>query len=269
MNSFILLDGALLNGHADLSALINSGAAVAAYADLGEEAALAGPVVCDSPSITAPEKFTDRMQERAWRYGYAHINTPASMPHLMEHLASIQYIHTRDGQKFFLRYADARALHNVWHVLTAGQQQSLMGPIALWTMHDAHRQIQLTAPDTTRSTQLPASLVLNEAATEKLTDLSWGWNLLQAAQEAESSVINRGTDAQLLDWAAQASALVAQQGGTRFSIEVALVVAFITSLGTAGRDTSFQNVALSAMQMNQYEPIYDWCDKFDSTGTPA
>jgi hypothetical protein len=236
MNQFLLLDGALMRGIIDCSPLLQGPTAEAIYGDLGLEAASAGPILTIEQIAPNEQSQTTTADRRAWQYGRAQISALDDLLSVASHLRAHRYLFTHDGQRFFLRYADARSLLVVWSILDKQQRQTLLGPIKRWEVRDSEdRPVALEASVANEASD--AEIVLNGLATEALTQAMWPWNLLAAAEEADSSIVERDSDADKLLWCQRASALARRgHSSCAFAVETAVAVALIRSGGQASRN---------------------------------
>jgi hypothetical protein len=259
MNRFQLVDGALVGEFVDAAALMGRGDVTAVYTDLGASAAQAGPWLAPVGAVvlSRPEDNTRLKQARALRYGFAELSAPCTSEELLLHLREQRYVQTADGQRFFFRYADARAFRAMWAVLTPTQRHRLMGPIEQWAVKDEDEQLCLHhAPKVAEGT--PSSLMLSEAATDSLTKSMWPWVLLSAAEEADASTVARGSDGEKVRWAVAVSATCTRHGPAPFSVETVAAVAYILSDGRAGSDPEFVSRLQSCCRDRDPGALLQW-----------
>jgi hypothetical protein len=264
MREYLLLDGALVRGLVDCTALLADPATLSIYADLGAEAAAVGPILTtqDRDAVLRSEALAEAgaIERRHWRYGHALLRTQADEQGLGAHLRERRYLKTRDGQRFFLRYADARALLALWPALTGSQRADLLGPIAQWTVHDARgAPVTLEAAGLERPAA-SATLVLRPAALDQLTQAMWTWNLLAAAEEVDASLVERETDADSLAWCEQASALANAPTRCSFAVETMVAVALLRSRGWAVESASFADALKEARFSSDTRPLQRWIE---------
>jgi hypothetical protein len=259
MNRFQLVDGALVGEFVDAAALMGRGDVTAVYADLGASAAQAGPWLAPVGAVvlSRPEDDTRLRQARAVRYGFAELLAPCSSEELLLHLREQRYVQTADGQRFFFRYADARAFRAMWSVLAPAQQHRLMGPIEQWVVKDEDGQLCMHDARKVAKNG-PTNLMLNEAATDSLTQSMWPWVLLSAAEEADASTVAHGNDGQKVRWAIAASAACTRHGPAPFSVETVAAVAYILSDGRAGADSEFVSKLQSCCRDRDPGALLQW-----------
>jgi hypothetical protein len=156
-----------------------------------EQAAAVGPVLVSH--CTYADQLVAQMQadeNRAW--AVATLHTQAEFRTLAQHLAAIRYLHTRDGQRYYLRYADSRCLVALWSVLTSSQQYALLGPVRRWAYTDRqvrHQVISLgDAPSTVTVVRPSGQLRLNDQQLGSLLERTWPDQLLYSATEQQPEI---------------------------------------------------------------------------------
>jgi hypothetical protein len=256
----LLLDGALFSTVCDLPRLVKETQATALYADLGEDAALVGPLLLDAAHAhLLPSTFADAIAaKRAQRFGIAELCADVPMARIAEHLRRIRHLHTADGQRFFLRCADSRGLACLWDVLQPQQREALLGPILRWQIRgedDASRVLRHDAQDTAQAA-LP--LVLNDQALSRFAELALPWQLMIAAEEAHASLVHFADDSRL-EFTRQALAWAEQsEHDVGFTLQTALVVAFTMTQGYASHHAGFSTAWSDASRSNDPQPLYRW-----------
>ncbi|RTL30436.1 MAG: DUF4123 domain-containing protein [Burkholderiales bacterium] len=106
-----------------------------------DQAASVGPVLLGRSTLA--DSIVAALQAdvaRAWAISTLH--TDVGIDALEHHLATLCYLHTQDGQRYFLRYADSRCLVALWSVLSESQQRALCGPIDRWFYIDRQGHAQ-------------------------------------------------------------------------------------------------------------------------------
>jgi len=264
MTDWVMFDGALMRDEIDVQHLVQSGGAVAVYADFGEEAAAAGPVLMPAdlaPSVRS-EPRASLASLRARRYGRAALTTDVTVEELAAHLRSIRSLHTADGQRFFFRMADSRSLEMLWTVLDEQQRGALLGPVAAWSFTDASGVSITFSRQQDRVSPAPLPMRLTDAALHRLTELSWPWQLLVAAEDAGAEIPSDASDRYLLDLVSEATRMVREAGAQAgFAVETSLAVALITTRGTASQNPRFAVALSEARTANRPDAIYRWLDE--------
>lgn len=128
------------------------------YAEHGQEAEVVAPwLFMDSPQV--------RSQAVQWQVDARHMAGVAALEHegdslgLMQHLCAISIIKAPAGRRFYLRFADMRALADVWSVLQEDQRGWLLGPVRRWRgCRFPEVELQLSASPSTMAFRAPLSL---------------------------------------------------------------------------------------------------------------
>jgi|GEM_PF-5690604 len=261
MNEFVLVDGALARGMLDCQALLRQPGVWAIYEDLGTEAAAVGPILTTTPANMLIDAGTlanaSLPARRAWGYAHASLQTSEDAAAVVTHLRRSRYLYTQDGQRFFLRYADARCLLALWAALEEPQRKALLGPVERWTVLSADRKsVSLLASAVNQAVTTP--LKLNGRSLETLTRAMWSWSLLGAAEEADEALVEKGSDASALLWCDRATAIANEEPRSGFAVETMLAVALIRSDGRADSDATFHQALHRARQANDAHEIQRW-----------
>ena len=136
MNEFVLLDGAIWRHLQQFDALMHRANALPLYADLpSAHASQLGPWLLDADAFRA---CLPGNEPRAlpWRCGFSYLATDESRTGLAVHLESQRVIAMAEGDLYYLRYADTRALDALSRVLSPEQMQQLKGPVVRWDYLD-------------------------------------------------------------------------------------------------------------------------------------
>ncbi len=138
-NRWWLIDGALLNQapeHSDALREVTSAATL--YADLGEEAARLGPLLVSANDSTSKIIQQWKKTQPTACFGCNLLHTSANNAQLVQHFHAIRYVRPARNitKRFFLRYADNRALAALVPTLNDKQRAKLLGPITHWQWHD-------------------------------------------------------------------------------------------------------------------------------------
>lgn len=122
-----LLDGALLRDAPFWSALKTQTGSIALYADLGDDAADVGPWLVPGEAWSMPVDLP-----LPWRHGVHALSHCESRQVIQAHFEAVRYVWTDDGQRFYLRVADARTLRAAATTLPPHMQRQIRGPVAHW-----------------------------------------------------------------------------------------------------------------------------------------
>lgn len=110
---------------------------------------------------------------------------------LTEHARQLRYIKTRDGQRFYLRFADSRSFVSVWAVLSQHQQSRVLAPLLSWEYQDRQGQAVVLRSHSQTEAQIQHStlaLYLNDQQLAHLLDLIWPDQLLAGWLEDNPSL---------------------------------------------------------------------------------
>lgn len=186
----LLLDGALLRKHPLLSALKQSGTGHALYASLGADAQEVGPWLWMDKTLSDVEVL-----ELPARHGISEIHCMAGLDDLLMHFAQIRHVETHDAQRYFLRYADMRAMRAVRAALDDAQWRFLVGPITLWAYPDRHGALQLIVDEAPAFERNGLNrLRLNMKQLNALMEASLADQLCLAVEELQEDGLHPDTD---------------------------------------------------------------------------
>lgn len=162
MNQFILLDAAIWRGHSKFDELISAVGAVPLYADLpSHDARLFGPWLLDAEAFDA--SIADEAPPALpWRYGVSRLFCTATVADLGVHFETQRSIAMEAGDRYYLRYADTRALAALARVLTPVQVQQLKGPVLNWGYVDRFGEVQEFGAGAPSSGQRQTMIMLSE-----------------------------------------------------------------------------------------------------------
>lgn len=111
---------------------------------------------------------------------------------LTEHARQLRHIKTGDGQRFYLRFADARSFASVWAVLSPHQQSRVLAPLQSWEYLDRQGQAVVLRARPEALTQPSAlALHLNDQQLTHLLDLIWPDQLLAGWLEDNPSLMGQ------------------------------------------------------------------------------
>jgi hypothetical protein len=140
MNEFVLIDAAIWQSFPKFDAIARAKSATPLYADLpGARASRLGPWVLLADEFNACVTGEESC-ELPWRYGMSRLVTDATLASLTAHLESQRGIAMVEGDRYYLRFADTRAMSALARVLMPEQVQQLKGPVAHWRYRDRFGQ---------------------------------------------------------------------------------------------------------------------------------
>ena len=149
------------------------------------------------PVLVAPCAVIDQLAERlqadeARSWAACALHTQVDFGTLERHLAALCYLHTHDGQRYFLRYADSRSLVALWPVLSTSQQGALLGPVQRWVYTDRQAQrkaISLNNDASSNTATRPATqLRLSNQQLGGLLEATWPDQLLCSVSEKQPDI---------------------------------------------------------------------------------
>ena len=153
-----------------------------------EQAASVGPVLV-APCVAADQLAALLQADDARAWAVATLHAQSDFGTLEQHLVAVRYLHTQDGQRYYLRYADSRCLVALWSVLTASQQGALLGPVHGWAYTDRQAQLQAISlgqeAAKTAVNRFPAQLRLNNQQLNGLLQSTWPDQLLHSVAEQQ------------------------------------------------------------------------------------
>ncbi len=253
-HTYLLIDGAVARGSALLRRAREAGA-IALYADLGEAAAEVGPWLLPGAGLD-----TAVPAELPLRHGMSALETVAETDILVAHLHTLRYIHTADGQRFYGRYADMRALQALCRVLTDAQRHALLGPVDAWRCTDRYGRHQVLRRD-------PA-LALHEGGARLSLDDTQLAQLLRAslADQLCAALMERREPALLPDIVSEQFALIEHHAlpfihskrVERWPLQLAVARQFVLHGASLAEDAGFANAVEHASHTGAAEALDHW-----------
>lgn len=198
MSHALLVDGAMLAGRADWTRMRSERPAIPLYADLAEDAHAVGPWLIPETSL---EDFNTAEIALPARLGLSELSFDVSFEALREHLHSLRYVDTSDGQRYFLRYADMRALDALLVALDVSvRKRSLFGPLSGWRYVDRDGELKDWVkgglePVASRVTGSGLELKLDAKELSRLLDAMLADRLASALDELGESDLSPNADA--------------------------------------------------------------------------
>lgn len=214
---YLLLDGAVLHGHALMQRAQQAGA-TPLYADLGSDAGTVGPWLWPHASLAEAGSV-----ELPARQGVSELQSHCGPSDLQAHFANIRHIETHDGQRYFLRCADMRALAAMRLTLDDAQWAHLAGPIHHWAFIDRHGQRRAMVdgpPEASRRSVQGLRLTAKQLAT--LLDASLPDQLCTAVDELDEPQLTPSANPQQLDRIEAAARLIRREGIEVFALQRAI-----------------------------------------------
>lgn len=198
------------------------------YDHVGDPQAEAlGPVLAaPAPTVQDLVEQVSRDPERTWSVGS--LFADVCLKQLAQHLRSLRYVHTRDGQRYYWRFADSRCLTALWQTMSASQQTRAQGPIQRWQYVDrdgSHQQLALS-PTTSGHVDRVAggALVLSDQQLARLLDTVWPDQLLASVLEQRPDLAGQQTPAVRHHVARQTCVWLAQAKEDRYPIQQSVLL---------------------------------------------
>jgi hypothetical protein len=215
---YLLLDGAVLQGHALMQSAQQPNAGTPLYADLGSDASQVGPWLWSEMSLADAGEVKSPA-----RQGVSELHTNSGLSDLLAHFANIRHVETHDGQRYFLRYADMRALAAMRATLDDAQWAFLAGPIHHWAFidrHGEHRVMMDQAREVSRRSVRGLRLAAKQLGT--LLDAGLPDQLCLAVEELDEPSLTPSTNVQQFDRIEAAARLIRQEGIETFAVQRAI-----------------------------------------------
>jgi hypothetical protein len=200
-----------------------------------EQAAAVGPVLV-SPCTYADQLVAQLQADENRAWAVATLHTQADFRTLAQHLAAMRYLHTRDGQRYYLRYADSRCLVALWAVLTSSQQYALLGPVQRWAYTDRqvrHQVISLGDESSTVTAIRPTGqLRLNDQQLGSLLERTWPDQLLCSVIEQQPEIGRSLTSWQRYACAQRVCAWLLAKQEDRYPVQMQTLIFVLSKVGT-------------------------------------
>ncbi|MES1948702.1 hypothetical protein C84B14_15211 [Salinisphaera sp. C84B14] len=263
MTQYALFDGGVIAGTSASSTLSDHPSAHPLYADLGAEAAAVGPWLAEADAAIR-ELVTTLRADETRSVGVSVLEISAvSFSRLVDHFKSLRFIQTRSGaRKYFLRYADGRAIASLWNVLLEPQRLALLGPIAAWEFTTPHGQRKKIAATQLANDTPPAMLPI------RLNPKQFN-NLLDESRTGELLATTIDMFPELRTVPANERYGLAQQARTWLStrhiehdtLRLAVTATCLRTRGAALDDQSFEQVVSQAKETAQLDAVLAWYGK--------
>lgn len=247
----LLLDGALLQGHALMLAARATGLPL--YEDLGAAAQEVGPWLLPDVSLADVD-----LPELPVRHGMSELSTDSALGTLRAHFGAIRYIETHDAQRYFLRYADTRAVAAMKLALHETQLAVMCGPIKEWAHIDRRgkRAVLLEGLACPRSAD--SRLRLSPKQLAAVLDAGLPDQLCLALEELEEPRLSPATDVTQFERVEAAAHWLRLKGIDSFPLQRAVARQVAICGGAALSTPSFMVAVEAAQQRASAALIDDW-----------
>lgn len=251
---YLLLDGAVLRGHALMQRAQQSNAAIPLYSDLGSDACTVGPWLWPEASLADAGSV-----ELPARQGVSELRSNSGPSELQAHFANIRHIETHDGQRYFLRYADMRAMAAMRLTLDDAQWAFLAGPLHHWSFIDRHgeQRVVVDGPsEPTRRSVNSLRLAAKQLAT--LLDAGLPDQLCVAVEELDELQLTPSTNPQQFDCIEAAAQLIRHEGIEAFALQRAIARQAVLLGSAAIESPSFRDSIHAARKAGSAQAIDAW-----------
>jgi hypothetical protein len=266
----VLLDGALLHGKPTLVDFARQPELVSLYADIDEGAALVGPYLLIDKTTTDIDSMSWPLPERL---AASDLEARGSSEDMIAHLLSIRFLRLADGTKFFLRFADMRAMAETLQAVRGSYQaQQLIGPITSWRFVGRDGKVVdlvdiaaiKTAHESAKRFPRASSseVVLTERQLDGLLDGTLSDRLAHAVVEINEPNLNPVTSAEQFVLIQAAADFIRQHLVESFSMQRAIALSALTSHGRCFAEEQFAiDVRDELRHSNGAERIAAWTSK--------
>jgi hypothetical protein len=256
---YALFDGGVISQSYAITDLRHYPNARPLYADLGAEAASAGPWVAeaDAPILDLVDAIT---ADEALCVGVSILDVSADFSALENHLQWLRFIRSQSaGKKYFFRYADARALSSLWKVLTISQRSALLGPINTWQLINEHVETaNITTPkleSTSTVTELP--LRLSSAQFRMLMTFSRIGELLTTPIDTFPE-LKTVPAAQRLELTKKGQRWLSGHRIENDAIRIAVTACCLHTKGMVLTDQAFEQAVMKAQKTRKLHDVLAW-----------
>ncbi|MGV2290594.1 DUF4123 domain-containing protein [Trinickia sp. YCB016] len=258
MNEIILLDAAIWREADELEKLMRTAYAVALYADLpSAEASLFGPWLLNAADFDAIVPIEGPLP-LPWRYAVSRLSTQASLDELVAHFESQRSIAMSAGDRYYLRFADTRALATLERVLTPEQVRRLKGPVAQWRYTDRfddQREFGAGAPADVRRQKM---IVLSEQQEAMLFELQLAGALADEVVEGSGGRLEPQRLSQQYRQVEAAAAFALKHGIEPFTVQRHIAKVTVESEGVLLTNERFLARVESLRASGRWHELMRW-----------
>lgn len=258
MNEFILFDAAVCRGLSQFDDLTQTAGAVALYADLpSHDAGLFGPWLFEASAFHAivPDDIPPALP---WRYGISHLSSVAGVADLAMHFKSQRSIAMADGDRYYLRYADTRALAALKRVLTPRQMHQLKGPVARWRYLDRFDEDQEFGETVAGDLCRREMIVLSDEQSTNLLEQQLAALLADEIDTTSDGVLDPHRVAAQYQHVEEAAAFVLSHGIEPFEVQRHVAAVTVETGGTLLTDKQFLDHVRSLQGAARWQELLKW-----------
>ncbi|MFL9857200.1 DUF4123 domain-containing protein [Paraburkholderia madseniana] len=258
IREFVLFDAAILQASAHFDALIRCRAAVSLYGDLSSyDSHRFGPWLLEGSTFDAIVPANTSLAV-PWRYGISRLTTGADLSELVAHFESQRTIAMAAGDRYYLRFADTRALATLERVLTSGQTRQLKGPVAHWRYldrFDAEREFGEAVSSEPRRQNM---IVLSEVQGERLLELQFAQALADDVHASSGGDLAPHLVAAQYQQIEVAALFVLEQGIEPFEVQRHVAAVTVKTGGALLTDARFLEAVRSARTSGRWHELMKW-----------
>ena len=258
MNEFILLDAAIWRDNPYFDTLVRTANAVSLYADLpSAEASQCGPWLVEAGTFNACVP-SEESGELPWRYGVSRLATEASLASLTVHLESQRSIAMAEGDRYYLRYADTRALDALARVLTREQTKQLKGPVERWSYMDRFGEEREFGANAPADLHRYGVIVLSAEQGDQLLVLQLARALADELAMGDDDMTREPVPAAKLPHVEASAAFVLDHGIEPFDVQRHVAAAAIETDGAVLQDARFLAQVGALREAGRWQDLLKW-----------
>jgi Domain of unknown function (DUF4123) len=263
MNEFVLIDAAIVHGLPQFDDLTRTPNAIPLYADLpSPNASLLGPWLLDAEAfyacLGADEPLSDEPLGLPWRYGASSLITDATLAALVFHFESQRSIGMADGDRYYLRYADTRALDALARVLTPQQVSQLKGPVVHWRYVDRFEERREFGAGVPANARRHDAIVLSDAQSAQLLEQQLAGALADAVYAGSGGRLNPHLVASQYRHIEASAAFVLRHGIEPFEVQRHVASVAIETGGALLTDERFLTQVESLRSSRRWRELMAW-----------
>ncbi|HZZ03403.1 DUF4123 domain-containing protein [Paraburkholderia sp.] len=259
IREFVLFDAAILQASAHFEALTHCPGAVSLYGDLSSyDAHRFGPWLIEAHTFDVIVSANTSLAV-PWRYGVSRLTSGADLSELVAHLESQRTIAMAAGDRYYLRFADTRALATLERLLTCEQKRQLKGPVARWRYldrFDAEREFGEAVSSEPRRQDM---IVLSEAQGERLFELQFAQTLADDVHATSGGELHPHLIAAQYRLIEVAASFVLEQGIEPFEVQRHVAAVTVKTDGALLSDARFLEVVRSVRASGRWHELMKWC----------
>ncbi len=255
----LLLDAAIWNAHQRFDDLIHTPGANALYGDLpAPEAARLGPWLLDADAAEALLAADDTADALPWRYGLSRLTTAGNQSDLVHHLEGQRSLGMADGERYYLRFADTRALVTLERVLKPAQVRQLKGPVTTWTYTDRFGQPCEFGAGVPAHAGRQAILVLDDEQSAHLLELQLAGTLADDVLAASGGELAPHLEAEDYRHVEACAAFVLEHGIDPFEVQRHLATVNVQTGGKLLADSDFLAQVQTLRSSGRWQELMRW-----------